>query len=115
MLKEFSPAGRARCYELVATLLEAWPETKGLIGSSWYYDPRVGQITPHLAYLHDEPVARGAIMLKQGREDSRSGALKRSRTRRELYEAGQYVPTTYMMIWLRDDILAHHAQAVAKV
>jgi len=110
MLDEFNAAGRARCYRLVADLLRAWPESKGLLGASWYYDPRVADISPNLGYLYEEPARHGALMLHVADEGADSGALARSRHRRSLYEAGAYRPKTYLMIWSRDDILRFTAQ-----
>ena len=108
MLDEFNPAGRERCYRMVARLLERWPESKGLIGASWYYDPAVGRISANLAYLHDVPAAQGAVFLRIGAEPN-SGALARSETRRRLHQAGRCWPTTYLMVWSRADILRHYS------
>lgn len=108
MLDDFNAEGRQRCYRLVAELLRIWPESKGLIGASWYYDPRVRQISPNLAYLHDEPAKHGALIMKLTTEGADSGALTRSRHRQHLFEAGEYVPTTYLMVWPRRDILSQY-------
>lgn len=108
MLDDFNAEGRQRCYRLVAELLRSWPESKGLIGASWYYDPRVRQISPNLAYLHDEPIKYGALIMKLATEGANSGALARSKHRQRLFEAGEYMPTTYLMVWPRRDILSQY-------
>src|SRR5690606_26453119 len=45
MLEHFNAEGRQRCYELVAELLARWPDSRGLMGLSWYYDPVVRTIS----------------------------------------------------------------------
>ncbi|HUG78288.1 MAG TPA: hypothetical protein VML57_12480 [Burkholderiales bacterium] len=110
MLENFDPPGRERCYRLVARLLQAWPESKGLIGASWYYDPALGRISPKLAYLHDVPAGHGAIFLRAGSAPADvAGAVARSDTRRRLHRSGEYRPVSYLMVWARADILRHYA------
>jgi hypothetical protein len=108
MLGHFSPAGRQRCYELVAELLRRWPENRGLMGLSWYYDPVVARISPRLAYLREVPENAGALFLPAGTgADVVGGATSTSATRRRLYEAGQYRPTRHLMAWSRRDLLSY--------
>lgn len=106
MLSHFNPQGRRRCYELVTELLERWPESRGLMGISWYYDPAVRVISPRLAYLRDEPERGGALFLPAGTgPDAIAGAIATSTTRRQLYEEGRYLPTRYLMAWSRADLM----------
>lgn len=106
MLDRFDEAGRRRCMELVAALLRAWPDCRGLMGTSWYYDPAVAKVSPKLAYLHDAAAAGGACFIDMGpHPDAEAGALARSATRRALREKGLYEPRNYLMIWSRKDIL----------
>lgn len=109
MLDHFNPAGRERCYELVAMLLKRWPDSRGLMGLSWYYDPKVAPISPNLAYLHDVPAAGGALFLPAGGgTDVVGDATAKSRTRRAMFERGEYTPSRYLMAWARSDILDRH-------
>ncbi len=108
MLDEFNVEGRQRCYRMVAELLRMWPESKGLIGASWYYDPRVREISPKLAYLYEEPAKHGARFMKIASEGPKSDAFVRSVRRRHLFESGAYVPTIYLMVWPRAEILARY-------
>lgn len=108
MLRHFNAEGRERCYRLVAKLLERWPDSRGLMGLSWYYDPAVARISPRLAYLREVPLQGGALFLPAGcGRDAAAGAIATSRTRRRLYEAGEYRPTWYLMVWARQDLLRH--------
>jgi len=108
MLDDFNPEGRRHCYAMVAELLRMWPDSKGLIGASWYYDPELGVISPNLAYLYEEPAAQGARFIRIASEGPDSGALARSTRRRQLFEMGRYVPNTYLMIWPRAAILSRY-------
>jgi len=107
MLDRFDEEGRERCYRLIADLLRARTELRGLMGASWYYDPALGAISPKLAYLHDVPTRNGGIVVRTEREGPHSGALARSTRRRALFEAGQYTPWTYLMLWSRGDFLRY--------
>lgn len=107
MLDRFDRSGRQQCYRLVAQLLACWPDAKGLIGTSWYYDPVVGKASPRLAYLHDDPLDAGAQFFDMGvHPDATAGALSRSATRASLAQQGRYQPRNYLMIWSRADILS---------
>lgn len=108
MLTHFNADGRERCYRLVAKLLQRWPDSRGLMGLSWYYDPAVSAVSPRLAYLRRVPERGGALFLPAGAgEDVVRGAIATSATRRRLYESGAYRPTRYLMAWSRRGLLAH--------
>lgn len=75
-------------------MLKLNPEIKGIIGNSWFYDPAISEISPHLAYLSQIPLAHGAkryfVEL-----DLSENAIKTSQTRRQLFEQGSYLPKKY--------------------
>lgn len=106
MVGDFSPEGRERYLRLVAKLLECWPESRGLTGSSWYYDPAVSLISPHLRYLRDVPTQHGALFLR-GTQDKVAAhdATSTSATRRARFEEGSYRPTRYVLAWARADLV----------
>lgn len=108
MRAEFTEDGRKRCYRLVAELLRLWPEARGLVGSSWYYDPVIPRISPRIGYLRLGPERAGALFLENGGGAAARGALSRSPTRRRLHDEGRYEPRNYFMIWARRDIIRHH-------
>jgi hypothetical protein len=105
-LSQFNEAGREMCYKRVADLLLRRTHVRGLAGTSWYYDPKVQDISPHLAYLHDIPTRRGAFLLRHGTHPVDIDlATRTSRTRRRIYEAGEYLPVCYSFVWPRKAIL----------
>ena len=102
----FTPEERERCYFRVAELLASHPEMKGLCAGSWFYDPALRCISPRLSYLIDQPMQHGAHVFRIGTEDDDIGlSLKRSPTRKALYRAGKYMPTHYLIIWPRKDLM----------
>lgn len=107
LASEFSPEGYDRAYVRVAELLEMYPEVKGLVGKSWFYDPQLERISPELGYLRIRPVNNGAILLDDSPEESAvKGALRFSKARQEAYEKGEYRPTYHWVLWARRDLIA---------
>lgn len=106
MLDHFNAEGRQRCYQLVACLLQQAPYLGGLFGTSWYYDPSVGAISPRLAYLQQEPARFGALFIDAAsNDDTVHDALQRSAARRLAFEQGRYRPRNVTMVWPRTRLL----------
>jgi hypothetical protein len=105
-LFEFNQEGLRECYLRIVDLFDTFPKVKGLIGGSWYYDPAVEKISPRLAYVRKLPLEGGAEIFRIGpSEEARLDALLRSATRRSLYSEGKYIPTSYLLIWTRDQMI----------
>jgi hypothetical protein len=110
-LRYFSPGGWAECYRRIARALARDPEAKGVFGTAWFFDPALERVSPHLVYLRQFPLERGAVFLKvETTEGSRRDAVANSFPRRALYEAGKYDPQDYLMIWPRRAMLAWLSQ-----
>lgn len=106
MLDGFNPAGLRQCYGMIADLLLNDPECLGVIGASWFYDPVVAKISPRLAYVRDIPASGNAVFIaRSATQTDAMLATAASPTRRRLFEAGEYVPTAYVMIWRREHLL----------
>jgi hypothetical protein len=105
-LDEFDEAGIDNVYLRVAALLRRHPGVAGLTAYSWFYDPKLDEISPWLSYLHRRPLERGAVLVRGRTSDyDVKNATATSRTRRRLYEAGQYKPVGHRILWLRREIL----------
>lgn len=103
----FNEKGWEETYRLAAMVLEAMPKVKGMVGSSWFYDPQLDEISPRLSYLRDSPVKGGAKILEVGVDDqSIRLAISKSKSRRELYESGRYSPVVHALVWSRRDLLS---------
>ena len=106
-LEEFSEAGMEGTYRCVASLLRLHREVAGLTAYGWLYDPQLAEISPHLGYLRQRPLERGAISIRGRTSDfDIENSTAKSRTRRRLYEAGEYVPVAHRILWLRHDFLS---------
>ncbi len=103
-MEDFSPDGRDRGFMRIAEMLEANPEIKGMYGGSWFYDPALEKISPHLVYLRKRPQDNGARIFYVG-VDVDSGALSKSKTRQRLYDEGKYIPKSYALIWSRKSMI----------
>jgi len=101
-MAEFNEAGRNECYRCCADLYEHYPTARGMIAGSWFYDPAVATVSPHLSYLREVPEKGGAhVLFMSFDEAARSNALAKSATRRRCYEAGTYRPAAYTLVWPR--------------
>ena len=105
-LDDFNPAGWLATYRRLAELLQLNPRMKGWLSASWFLDPALEDVSPHLAYLRRVPVGGGAALLFVCRHrDGSSGALSKSPARRRLFAEGRYIPATYMRIWPRKALI----------
>ena len=106
LMSEFSPQGWRQFYQNVAELMQVHGDVRGLFGIGWFFDPRVAEISPRLAYLRDLVHESGGRIFKVGAsEGARESALATSPTRRKLHEEGRYEPTDYMALWDRRSLL----------
>ncbi|HKY07024.1 MAG TPA: hypothetical protein VJQ55_02235 [Candidatus Binatia bacterium] len=106
VLSDFNPQGWEASYHRLAELLQLNPRIKGMISASWFLDPRLKAISPHLAYLRDLPERNGcAFFFVEYDYAGTSGALAKSATRKRLFRQGEYIPAIYMRVWWRDDII----------
>jgi hypothetical protein len=103
----FNEIGNDNFYLRVAELLERQKDIRGYVGTSWYFDPQLLEISPRLTYLQERPRAGGAFFLRHGTEQSDiTMAIKTSETRRRLYREGKYIPICYSMLWPRQELIA---------
>lgn len=110
-LSEFNEDGWNRCFAEIGDLLAVMSDVAGMIATSWFYDPKLEEISPRLAYLRRVPCDAGAIMVCHGTTDfDIKSSTATSPTRRELYEQGKYMPTCWSIVWPRDAMLAWCAE-----
>ena len=113
-LHEFNEQGWDECYLRIAQLYRLFPDVKGMVGGSWFYDPAIKDISPRLAYLSALPISRGACLFKIGVTDGAlRDALATSETRRRLHSQGKYLPTSYLLVWPRAQMIAWAESAAA--
>jgi hypothetical protein len=113
-LEEFNEAGWDRCYLRIAELLQQNVAVKGMVGTSWFYDPQLVSLSPRLAYLQQRPLERGALLVPHGPGAIHTErALQKSETRKKAYEEGRYRPFCYSVVWPRDALIAWARRATA--
>jgi hypothetical protein len=109
-MREFNELGWIRFLHRTAGLLMK-NSVQGLLGMSWFYDPALHFVSPHLGYLRSIMMNNGAVSVRMGATASDVDAATRtSMTRRRLYESGQYHPRVYAIIWHRKDLLSWASQ-----
>ncbi|WP_429885858.1 hypothetical protein [Geoalkalibacter halelectricus] len=105
-LRDFNPEGWRQTYLRLADLLKCNSEMRGVLGASWFYDPGLADVSPHLTYLREVREKNGAIVLYWGESSIvRQDALSNSSTRRQLFEDRKYLPQSYFVIWGRREII----------
>ncbi len=115
-LEEFNQEGWNKCYSGIAALLEKNTHIKGVIGTSWFFDPQLINISPRLGYLQTVPINGGAAMVRNGPGKIHTQrATATSKTRRALYEEGKYKPVCYSIVWPRDKLLDWNKQYLASL
>jgi hypothetical protein len=106
-LSEFNEIGWETCYIRISKMLRNDLDVRGMVGTSWFYDPQLLSISPHLSYLQKTPIKNGAFFIKHGASAvDVERALRTSKTRRRYYNEGKYSPTCYSLIWTRDEIIS---------
>lgn len=104
---DWNPEGWTRFYRRAAKILEMNPEVKGLFGIGWPFDPVLEQISPRHVYLRTMVTENGGYLFFWGHSE---GAIKsatyKSPTRRKLYLEGKYLPSDYMIVWPRKQLIA---------
>jgi hypothetical protein len=106
LIRSFTPLDYDQCYLRIAELLELNPTIKGMMGSSWWFDPALDSISPNLTFLRKVPLDNGAQLFRVGTSVAATqAAIHLSAERKRLYDSGNYLPTIYMLAWARKDML----------
>ncbi len=105
-MKEFTPAGWSASFAMLAEILDLNPRIRGIAGVSWFYDPKVADVSPQLAYILHTPMRHGAFLAHMGTDSHHiRNATVRSPIRKKAYEEGRYLPTCYLLAWPRRPLL----------
>lgn len=104
-LEQFNQKGFEACNLNLADMLKLNPDVRGIHCGSWLYDPALSFAGPRLAYMCEIQQHNGAYLFYAG-VDRGGGALAKSKSRRELYDQGKYIPKSYHIVWPRDRVIA---------
>jgi hypothetical protein len=106
-LGEFNEKGMYAYYQRLADLIIHFPDLYGYTCKSWFLDPALSKISPHLNFLIQIPIENGAKLFSgPASQKDIDRALQTSKTRRKLYAEGAYNPKAYTILWRRNDITA---------
>lgn len=106
-LDDFNEEGWNRAWTTAAEICRVRPDLAGMIGSSWFYDPPLTEISPRLAHLRLNPLNGGAFMVHQGPgEIHTERAATASPTRKALIDSGEYTARSWLMVWPRKALIA---------
>ena len=98
--------GWGEALRLAALALPAMPQVRGVFGSAWFYDPAILELSPRVAFAQTLQAGQGAWQVKMGSNaDAIANSTATSPTRREAYEAETYLPTDWLMIWSRANLI----------
>lgn len=90
----------------LGALLERHTEVRGLVGTGWLEDPHLATLTPRRAYKHRIGKENKVFVRYDGpAEIHTQRAILKSKTRREAYEKGEYMPASYTTIWPRKEMI----------
>jgi hypothetical protein len=106
VFRKFLPEGWQHAFQDIAAQMELYPDVKALHAAAWFWDPRVKEMSPKMAYLHDLPERGGARFFKLDSDEAAHKNALTNAKRRRLHESGEYEPTNYLMIWPRRNLLS---------
>ena len=111
LLRAFNLRGYDQCYLRVADLLLRDPRARGLMSTSWWFDPVLDEVSPNLRFLRARPLEGGARLFEVGeRAQATRDALHFSPQRQQLHAEGRYRPKAFLLAWARKDLLAWAAR-----
>jgi hypothetical protein len=105
-MKEFTPRGWTDSFVRMGDALKLNPEVRGVAGVSWFHDPAVAGVSPHLGYILT-PTLYGGFLANMGSAPHHvANATVRSSKRTKMYQEGKYTPTCYLLAWPRKALIA---------
>jgi len=105
-LPRFTPGELLKAYVRISEMLKLKPSIKGLYRCSWFLDPKMEHLSPHLTFLRKIPEQNGAAVFRVGvYESDIRRSISMSAERRRHYEEGKYIPTRYAYIWPREKLI----------
>ena len=98
-ISNFNPESWKKFYLIIAEILKLNPQLKGTYGICWFYDPKIEEISPRLAYIREMGREFGGKYFYMGsNEHCIADATFKSSTRSRLFQSGEYLPTNYLLI-----------------
>jgi hypothetical protein len=90
----------------IADALRRAPDVLGLASSSWFYDPALSRVSPHLEFVGRILRGNGCLCFQiRSSADMHADALSASRSRQSQFSQGAYTPRTFARLWSRRDLI----------
>lgn len=106
-MRHVSAAGWSDFLQVARGLVEQDPSFRGFIGTGWWYDPAIADVSPHLAFMRRVPASIGArFYIMPPSSDAVAYAVANSPERAALVASGTYQPRNWMVAIPRDLLLA---------
>ena len=105
----FSAEGWEYCFRLLPAVFRSYAKLRGLMASSWIFDPKVAEISPNLEFVRATGLRWGGRFIRINLAANPTDALAMSPKRKALFENGDYVPTVYALLLPKSAILRHAA------
>ena len=88
-----------RSYVRMASAMRDDPGVLGIVTISWYHDPDLVKVSPHLAWMNGIIEEGGGTVIQGGPADADSGTFENSASRREAAASGNYAPRNGIVLW----------------
>lgn len=105
--RRFDGSANSQAHQWIARALS---ESEGISavfnGGSWFLDPNLAEISPHLRHLSEFASGHGAMLIPLGTNaNAIDDATFKSARRRQLFEQGRYTPRRFARVWPRKGVL----------
>jgi hypothetical protein len=102
----FTSDGWEYCFRRLPAVFRSRPQLKGVLGGSWFFDPKLASISPNLDFVREVSLRWGGVLIRDGVDPAATGgALSMSEHRRQLHAQGRYQPVSYFMVASKARIL----------
>ena len=95
-----------RSYYRMAETMRLQPAIRGIAAASWFHSPDTHRVSPHLAWVNRVFLEHGGFVTTIGAAHPTGGVFQGDVHRRRLYDAGEFQPTTGLVLWPRRAVLA---------
>lgn len=95
-----------RSYLRMADAMRSDETVLGIVTISWYHDPDLPSISPHLRWMNEIISEGGGVILRGKFSGSDAGSSENSEGRRAAAETGEYQPRDGIVLWPRRSVLA---------
>jgi len=94
-----------RSLHRMAACLDLQPAIVGLVTRAWLHDPRLGETSPHLAWVNTVFLENGGLVVANGPAGTDAGFLANNAARQKSFEDGSYQPQYGIVLWPRTAML----------